>query len=181
MKIEKRALTLIEVCIAFGIIAVCFYVVFSNFNISSKLIAKTEKARIVSMQKQFLCERLTYIFEHLEAGSLGIEEKKIDDNTVFFLSFVFENGLDREMIFSGKRRGEIELNNLGELTLSIFSKQGDKTRTEILIAQLKDVTWSLDTTAVVRLTTKDLEEHDLNYAFLLPRGNDDVIVIEETS
>lgn len=179
LSLKKYALTLIEVCIAFGIIAVCFYIVFSNFNVSSKLVARTEKAQIVSLQRQYLSERLHTVFEHLEPLSIQEEEKDLNGETISVLSFVFENGLDREMVFSGIRRGEIELKQGGKVVLSVFSKEGSEVREEVLANDINSIEWDIDTKSVVQLTLTDKDNKSLSYAFILPRCEDNKVIIEE--
>lgn len=179
MKIlQKRPLTLIEVCIAFGIIAVCFYIVFSNFQTSSKLITKTEAVTVEISKRQYLMQRLTSVFETVERKSLTLEEKRVGAETVDYLTCVFENGLDRELIFSGIRKAEIELVDAA-LTLRISSKDGSKTREEVLIDHISSATWDLTTDCVIRLTLTDEEDETLFYAFILPRSADEKVIIEE--
>lgn len=178
MKIKRKSpLTLIEVCLAFGIIAVCFYIVFSNFTTTAKMIAKAEEATIKMQQKQYLMERLTSILENVEKESLQVEEKREGSITAAFLSLVFENGLDRELSFSGIRKGEIEVIDQ-MLKLSIFAKEGDGKREEILFYGVKDVKWDLTTPSVVKLDLS-LEEQELSFAFILPRHIEDKIIIEK--
>ncbi len=163
--IRKRSLTLIEVCIAFGVLAVCFTVVFSNLSSSSKLLAKTEEARLISMRKQYFMERIVSIVEHLTPDSLQVEEKKVGSETFPVLTFVYENGLDRERIFSGQRRGELELKE-GQIILSTFSKEGDEMREEVLFPGVSTVSFDLKTPSVLRIEITDLAKQTLPFAFV---------------
>ncbi len=167
MKIKRRPLTLIEVCIAFGILAVCFSVVFSNLSISSKMLAKTEEARLQTMRNQYFYERVTSVVEHLSGDGFQVEERQVGSDTFSVVSFTYENGLDRERIFSGERRGEIELKE-GEIILTTFSKEGDEVREEILLSGIAEVKFDNKNPSVLRILTTDLTKHPLPFAFILP-------------
>lgn len=179
MKIKRKSpLTLIEVCLAFGIIAVCFYIVFSNFTTTSKMIAKTEAATVKVQQKQYLMQRLTSVLEKTEKKSLQVEEKREGSETISFLSLVFENGLDRELTFSGIRRGEIEVIDHA-LNLTIVSKEGDEKRNERLLDGVIEANWDLETPSVAKLDLVLEDNEELSFAFILPRTQEDKIIIEE--
>ena len=92
-------------------------------------------------------------------SSLKIEEKKI--------GFIYENGLDRERIFSGQRRGEIELKE-GQILLSTFSKESDEVREELLLNGISKVWFDLKTPSVLRIVVLDQSKLATPFAFIIP-------------
>ena len=166
--LQKRPLTLIEVSIAFGILAVCFSIVFSNFHISSKLIAKTDTARQTLYKKQRFMQRISLILEHLQPGSLTIEEALQQKEPTKIVTFIYENGLDRERIFSGVRKGEISFQG-NALLLTTFSKDEKEAREEVLFKPLLGADFTLDATNVLYFNLTDSHKSQIPFAFILPR------------
>ncbi len=123
-------------------------------------------------------QRLTAVFEKSETKSIAIEEKKEGAETIPYLTCVFENGLDRELTFSGIRKGEIEVIG-NELKLTILAKDGEEKREEILIDHITDAVWDIDTPTVIKLELTDDQNQTLPFTFVTPRLADDKVSIEE--
>lgn len=157
---RRQCLTLIEVCIAFGILSICLTLLFTNFRTASKLLAKSEKAKIAMMQTEWMMQRLNLIFEHIDPQSIKKEEGK--------LCFTFENGLDPEMIFSGKRHGELILDETGRFLLKIQGKKEEAVREELLTESVDEVQWDLGIKSIARLKLIG-QDKSHEFAFVMPR------------
>ena len=165
MKIRRKLpLTLIEVCIAFGLVSIISFVLFSTFKNTTKMNIKVEKIKPYVIQRKNVYQRLIQVFSHACTDTISISDGE--------LQFSFNNGLDRELIYSGLVKGALFVNKDSELVLSIWGK--DSVRDEILLKGVKSADWDLSTPGVLLVNVEEEKTaQNIAYSFFLPRVSED--------
>ncbi len=138
--IRKAPLTLIEVCIALGLMSIIVYTLFSSLIQTIRISKSLDTIKTTALKSSFVYDRLLTIFSHTNPDSFQLEKK--EDGTLSKISFSFENGLDSALIYSGTTEAEIYSDHNHNLILNIFSKDKAMVQSEILLTDVKE--YSLD-------------------------------------
>ena len=134
--IRKAPLTLIEVCIALGLMAIIVTTLFSSLIQTIRVSRSLDVIKSTALNSSFFYNRLLHIFSHAAGNSFKLE--KDDDGTISKITFDFENGLDPALIYSGKTTGAIYADQNHDLILSILSKDKSMVQNEILLSNIKE-------------------------------------------
>lgn len=179
---KRRALTLLEVMIAFSLTAILLSFLFSQFQKMSFASIETQKVQEIFFSRHLLQTRLAQVFAAVvtddKEPSFYFDEKK--------LHFHFDQGVDPVPALCNEVTAFLYVNSDKNLVLDIFSLDGQTTRTEKLYENIsshlwefvdkKDPEWALiwpkekkDAPPIVRLTL-----NALTFAFFLPGANEPV-------
>ncbi len=137
--IRKAPLTLIEVCIALGLMAIVVFTLFSSLIQTVKVSKSLDSIKTNALKLSFCYDRLLPIFSHSDPNLIKLE--KDDAETITKVVFSFENGLDPELIYSGITRGSIYCDKNCDLILSINSKDNSMVQSEVLLTNIKKLSF----------------------------------------
>jgi hypothetical protein len=133
---RKAALTLIEVCIALGLMAIIVTTLFSSLLQTIQVSKSLDRVKETALKSSFFYDRLLHIFSHANSSTVLVDKEEKEK-----ISFIFENGLDPAFIFSGKTKGLIYLDQHQNLILEISSKDGKSVRSEIILSDVQEINW----------------------------------------
>lgn len=159
-------LTLMEIVVAFGLISIVLFTLFSCFTTYSKMQMQMETIRPIIIQKQMMYQRLSQIFSLAQTQSFQAVPQEEDANPT--LTFSFDNGYDRSPEFSDDVKACIYLNHSSELVLQLCSNVDQSKRKEILQNHVHSVSWDLETKDLLILELQNKEKEMDTFAFLLP-------------
>ena len=163
--IRKQPLTLIEVCIALGLMAIIVYTLFSSLIQTVRVSKSLDVIKETSLKSSFFYDRLLPIFSHAEANSFKLEED--DNGSITKLSFTFENGLDPALIYSGKTTASIHTGLNHDLILTIFSKDKSMQQNEILLSNVQEFSIEPNLPFFITLQVKLSETSNREFVFFL--------------
>ena len=160
MKIARRSpLTLIEVSIAFGLIALIVFILFSSFKNSVYLSREVEQIKPKVIERQLIYQRLIQVFSFSDPNS--IEQDKESNE----ISFTYENGVDPSLTYSGRVKARIFLDRNKNLILETFPlSETSPTRKEILFKEIEELEWDLSMKDIITMKVDQI-----SYAFFLPK------------
>ncbi|MDX8430816.1 MAG: DUF1494 domain-containing protein [Candidatus Algichlamydia australiensis] len=180
---KRRAFTLVEIIIAFGLLALITTTLFTTFRRQALLKAELTRAERSVLQRKYFSERFSQIF-----SSLALQEPfYLDEEQA--LHFVFDNGIDPERAFCHHVHGKIFLKKK-RLLLEISSLDRKESREELLFEKVNEVayrfisfppkndemgqeivptSWPKEESAPPRLMRLSLKfkDDEVNYAFSL--------------
>ncbi|MBS0585909.1 MAG: hypothetical protein JSR76_06375 [Verrucomicrobia bacterium] len=113
-----------EASIAFTLVAIVTHLLMGFMRNTIFLAEEMSSIRKTVLARQKCYARLLQVFSQTERESLEIKEEA--------LTLSFENGLDRELLFSGLVGGEISLDNDKNLILTLTKKGTAESRIEYL-------------------------------------------------
>ena len=152
---KRRAFTLIEVIIAFALLALVSTTLFTSYKRQILLKVELAKAETAVLQRKFLQERLSQIFTSAENPTLDEEEN---------LQFTFDNGIDPEKAFCHNVHAKLFCKNK-KFFLEITSLDGKAKREEELFPHAENVSYRL-APHIVHLQIKT-EDEEIPYAFFI--------------
>jgi|GEM_PF-2789245 len=153
---KLHALTLTEVMISLGLFSVVLASVFSSFRNSTILQTKAEAIRKDVLQRSSLLQRLSNVFLYVDTKSF----KQQEDGSI---RFSFDNQIDPEGEFAGMIEAHLYLDDRYDLILESFSKKKDRSRKEILLSDILEVTFERDERAMVMIIDR------VTYPFFFPK------------
>ncbi len=157
---RKASLTLIEVFIAMGLMAIIVSFLFSSLIQTIHLSKSLDKVKEHALKSSFFYERLLHIFSHADSSTVAIDKEEKEK-----ISFIFENGLDPAFIFSGKTKGSIYVDHQRNLILEISSKDGKNVRSEVLLSDIQEINWDSHTPFFLSLGIKFSKDIKREFAF----------------
>ncbi len=170
MNIQRRSFTLIEVMIAFCLISIVMYVLFGSFKSSVEMSAKVGKVKLEILERGITHQRLLKVFSLLDSTSIKQETSKSSKHST--ISFIFNNGVEPSLIYSGDVRGELFVNSENYLILRVWpSKSGEAVRDEKLDSDIEEIVWDLKTKDVLIINIKKHSGSEFSYAFLLAKSD----------
>ncbi len=153
---KRRAFTLIEVIIAFALLALVSTTLFTSYKRQVLLKVELAKAETAVLQRKLLQERLSQIFTSI----IPTENLALDDDEN--LQFTFDNGIDPEKAFCHNVRAKLFCKNEKYL-LELTSLDGKARREEELFSHAESVSYRL-APHIVHLHIKNGDE-ETPYAF----------------
>ncbi|GAB5412379.1 MAG: hypothetical protein ChlgKO_14930 [Chlamydiales bacterium] len=150
---KRHSFTLIEVIIAFALLALVSTTLFTSYKKQILLKAELVKAETAVLQRKFLQERLSQILTSAEKPTLDDDEN---------LQFTFDNGIDPEKTFCHHVRAKLFCKNEKYL-LELTSLDGKTKREEELFPHAESVSYRLAPN-IVHLRIKTGNE-EIPYAF----------------
>lgn len=155
---KRRAFTLIEVIIAFALLALVSTTLFTSYKRQILLKVELVKAENAVLQRKLLQERLSQIFTSVTATeNILLDEDKN-------LQFTFDNGIDPEKAFCHDVRAKLFCKNK-KFFLEITSLDGKAKREEELFPRAENVSYRL-APHIVHLQIKN-EDEEIPYAFFI--------------
>ncbi len=161
--IRKHPLTLIEVCIALGLMAIIVTTLFSSLIQTVKVSKSLDTIKSNALNSSLFYNRLLHVFSHAKGNSFKIE--KNDEGAISIISFNFENGLDPSLIYSGNTEGSIYIDQNKNLILSIFSKDKTMVQNEILLSNIEGFSLSPTLPFFISLNIKFQEASYREFVF----------------
>ena len=134
--IRKAPLTLIEVCIALGLMSIIVYTLFSSLIQTVRVSKSLDVIKSKALNSSFFYNRLLHVLAHADPSSIKLETN--DHDSLSKVDFSFENGLDPALIYSGLTEASILLDQNHDLILSIFSKDKLMVQSEILLSNIRE-------------------------------------------
>ncbi|MBM3193976.1 MAG: type II secretion system protein [Chlamydiae bacterium] len=131
---RKSSLTLIEVFISLGLISIIVSAIFSMLIQTITLAKSIDSIKEHALKTSFFYDRLLHIFSHADSSTLNL-----DKNHPAKISFTFENGLDRTLIFSGKIGGSLYIDNQKNIVLELIAKDKKTIQKEILLSNIETI------------------------------------------
>jgi len=161
--IRKHPLTLIEVSIAFGIVAIIMFILFSCFKNSVLLTKKVENVKPQVIKEQIVYQRLIQVFSFTDPETINIQ--KVEGCSSKALIFSFENGVDPSLTYSGMIKAKLFLNHDHNLIFEMWPAKGEGAhKEEILFSNVDELTWDLSTKDILVMKVQET-----SYAFFLPK------------
>lgn len=127
---RKRAFTLIEVIVAFALLAMISTALFTTFRRQTLLKVELTKAETALLQRKYFQERLSQILS--QSKSLFTEEGS--------LHLIFDNGIDPQTTFCHAVKSKIFLEN-DELLLEMTPFEGEEKRQEVLFQNVEAISY----------------------------------------
>jgi len=137
--IKKTPLSLIEVIIALGLMAIVVSTLFSSLLQTIKLSKSIELIKINILSTSFFYSRMLPILSKADSSTFQLE--KGDNDIISKITFSFENGLDPALIFSGKITASIFKDKNDNLLLSLESNDKKMVQEEILLTKISEFSW----------------------------------------
>lgn len=171
--IGKKPLTLIEVCIALGLMAIIVTTLFSSLIQTIRVSRSLDVIKSSALNSSFFYSRLLHIFSHANGDSFKLE--KDDNGAISKITFEFENGLDPALIYSGKTTGTMYADENHNLILAINSKDKTMVRSEILLSNIKEFSFIPTLPFFLSLRVKLSETNTREFVFFFsdrPEGSE---------
>lgn len=131
---KKAALTLIEVFISLGLMAIIVSAIFSMLIQTITLAKSMDAIKEHSLKTSFFYDRLLHIFSHADSSTIQLNKEDPEK-----ISFTFENGLDPALVFSGKIQGSLYKDNQKNIILELTSKDRKSKQKEILLTNIEEI------------------------------------------
>ncbi len=136
---KKSPLTLIEVVIALGLMAIVFSTLFPFLIQTIRLSKSLETLKSNALSTSYFYSRLLPIFCKADPSSFQLEKDESD--AIYKVTFTFENGLDPALIFSGKVSASIFTDQNNNLLLSLDSNDEKMVQQEVLLSNITELSW----------------------------------------
>lgn len=178
---RSHPMTLTEVLVAFGLMAIIFTYLFSTFKTLSLLSLHSSQGKEIVFMKKELQERLSTLLIQAQADSFSLEQEEEDGP--YSLSFTYDNQVDHDPNFCHFVRASIFLDADHSVVLETQSLKNNnpelpiKSRREVLLPGIIHMDFSLkklhplaDNPELIEITLEDgHSDSPMQYAFFLPK------------
>ena len=148
-------LTLIELTVAFSLMGIVLFFLFSTLQNSSALSRKVAEVRPKVLTRDQCFQRLMHISSSIDPETLTFEEEEDNPKKI---TFSFVNGLDVERAYSGNVTGTLKLEK-GALFLEVLPKEPNlPPRQELLLNGIEDFSWETETPSLILLTVTEKDQ-----------------------
>jgi|JI9StandDraft_1071089.scaffolds.fasta_scaffold11913_2 hypothetical protein len=152
-KNRRHPFTLMEASIAFTLVAIVTHLLMGFMRNTIFLAEEMSSIRKTVLARQKCYARLLQVFSQTTKDSLEVKEEA--------LTLSFENGLDRELLFSGLVGGEISLDSDKNLILTLRRKGRSESRIEYLFPNVESANFEGVGEGIFLVTVVDKKDKEI--------------------